>query len=126
MSKKCACNGGIAGFSGDGFMDSALSIGAGYAGFVLGEMATDNISMLSDNRLLGGGIKTGVAVSLPMIMSISAQWQLAGLVGLGISGIKDIITGLDDTAAANGYDSSYDWDNYDPYKNRKISANDMM
>ena len=101
MGKKCSCD-NIQGFDSNGAIEGATNVAAGYGGFWLGEeltqMATDRKDGIeyfkknpeTANLILGGG-KVGAAVGLPMAFPtlITQKWQIAALIGFGISGTSE-------------------------------------
>ncbi len=129
MSKKGGCGCSIQGFDGDGMMEGAMNVAAGYGGYRLADYASEEVEYLRDNPTIDGGIKVGTAIFAPIAAPslFNKQWKWAALAGWGAQGVGRIIHGLDsakeDTDGTNGIGDAYDWDSYGSYRNNDGSSN---
>lgn len=117
MAKQgCSCGGGthtIGELDTNAILSEGGVIVAGYTGFYAGEMLTENVSVLKENKAISGGVKLGGALGLPLVFPswFGSRYVRAFTLGVGISGGKDIAEYAGLTPATNGiYD---EWENYD-------------
>lgn len=115
MAKDCSCKNLDSHTIGELDTNAVLTEGgilvSSYGGFYAGEMLTENVTTLKENKLISGGVKVSAALGLPLLMPtmFENRFVRAFTVGFGVSGGKDLVEGLQipKTGELN------EWENYD-------------
>lgn len=104
----------IRGLDAAGMLNTAKSVGAGFAGYYAADYATESIDFLKANLMTDGLVKVGSALGLSAIPQVSNNdMATSAIIGWGIQGVKQIVNSFVPAGKAPYVAGYADWDSYD-------------